>query len=69
MHGPFYLPNHVKEGDFIEIGQLGAYGRTLATKFNGFSHRPEVCVVEDDPLMTLYDTSSVSKEPLEVIAA
>lgn|SRR3990167_2180896 len=69
MHGPFYLPNNVKEGDFIEVGQLGAYGRTLATKFNGFSHRPDVYVVEDVPLMTLYNASSISKEPLEVIAA
>lgn len=70
MHGPFYLPNNVKEGDFIEIGQLGAYGRTLATGFNGFSHRPEVCIVEDEPLMTLYGTTdAISKEPLEVIAA
>ena len=69
MKGPFYLPNDIKEGDFIEIGQLGAYGRTLATSFNGFSHRKEVCVVDDDPLMTLYDRSAISKEPLEVIAA
>lgn len=69
MKGPFYLPNDVKEGDFIEIGQLGAYGRTLATSFNGFSHRKEVCIVTDDPLMTLYDRSAISKEPLEVIAA
>src|SRR3989338_1849621 len=69
MQGPFYLPNDVKEGEFIEIGQLGAYGRTLATSFNGFSHRKEVCVVDDDPLMTMYDTTAISKEPLEVIAA
>jgi ornithine decarboxylase len=69
MKGPFYLPNDVQEGDFIEIGQLGAYGRTLATSFNGFSHRKEVCHITDDPLMTLYDTDSISKEPLEVIAA
>lgn len=69
MQGPFYLPNDVQEGEFIEIGQLGAYGRTLATGFNGFSHRKDVCVVNDDPLMTLYDMTAISKEPLEVIAA
>ncbi len=69
MQGPFYLPNNVKEGDFIEVGQLGAYGRTLATTFNGFAHRTDVCIVEDEPLMTLYDSSAISKEPLEVIAA
>ena len=69
MKGPFYLPNDVQEGDFIEVGQLGAYGRTLATSFNGFAHRKEVCIIDDDPLMTLYDMSAISKEPLEVIAA
>jgi ornithine decarboxylase len=36
MHGPFMLPNNVREGDWIEIGQLGAYGACLRTSFNGF---------------------------------
>jgi ornithine decarboxylase len=36
MHGPFMLPNNVREGDWIEIGQLGAYGSSLRTAFNGF---------------------------------
>jgi ornithine decarboxylase len=36
MHGPFMLPNNVREGDWIEIGQLGAYGSCLRTAFNGF---------------------------------
>ena len=26
MKGPFLLPNNIKEGDYIELGQLGAYG-------------------------------------------
>lgn len=69
MHGPFYLPNNVKEGDFIEVGQLGAYGRTLSTRFNGFTQHKDAYIVDDEPLMTLYDTSSISREPLEVIAA
>jgi ornithine decarboxylase len=30
------LPNNVREGDWIEIGQLGAYGSSLRTAFNGF---------------------------------
>ena len=29
MKGPFLLPNNIKEGDYIELGQLGAYGTTL----------------------------------------
>jgi len=36
MRGPFMLPDDVAEGDWIEIGQLGAYGSCLRTSFNGF---------------------------------
>ena len=36
MKGPFVLPNNIKEGDYIELGQLGAYGITFRTNFNGF---------------------------------
>ena len=36
MRGPFLLPADVAEGDWIEIGQLGAYGACLRTAFNGF---------------------------------
>jgi ornithine decarboxylase len=50
MAGPFYLPADVAEGDWIEIGQLGAYGAALATGFNGFEAREQVSVV-DRPLL------------------
>ncbi len=36
MQGPFVLPDDVAEGDWIEIGQIGAYGSCLGTGFNGF---------------------------------
>ena len=36
MKGPFLLPNNIREGDYIELGQLGAYGLIFRTKFNGF---------------------------------
>ena len=36
MAGPFLLPGDAREGDWIEIGQLGAYGACLRTLFNGF---------------------------------
>ena len=36
MRGPFWLPEDIAEGDWIEIGQLGAYGACLRTAFNGF---------------------------------
>lgn len=54
MKGPFYLPEDVKEGDYIEVGQLGAYGRTMATRFNGFSQARQYVEVTDEPLMTMY---------------
>ncbi len=57
MKGPFYLPADVQTGDYIEIGQLGAYGRTMATRFNGFSMARQFVVVKDEPLMTMYPES------------
>ena len=53
MKGPFVLPNNVKENDFIELGQLGAYGLTFRTEFNGFFSN-EIYEVEDNPIMSLY---------------
>jgi len=54
MKGPFLLPNNVKEGDYIELGQLGAYGLTFRTEFNGF-YSDTIYEVEDAPIMTMYD--------------
>tara|TARA_A100001011_G_C14255545_1_gene819901 strand:+ start:587 stop:1765 length:1179 start_codon:yes stop_codon:yes gene_type:complete len=59
MKGPFLLPNNIKEGDYIELGQLGAYGLTFRTKFNGF-YSDEIYELNDKPIMSLYeDTSKV----------
>ena len=49
MRGPFMLPADVAEGDWIEIGQLGAYGGCLRTAFNGFD-RARMVEVRDAPL-------------------
>jgi len=59
MKGPFVLPNNLKEGDYIEIGQLGAYSLTFRTKFNGF-YSDKIFEVQDKPIMSMYekDTSS-----------
>jgi len=57
MKGPFLLPNNIKEGDYIELGQLGAYGLTFRTKFNGF-YSDKIFEVNDKPIMSLYDNSS-----------
>ncbi len=43
----FSLPDDAREGDWIEIGRIGAYSNALATRFNGF--HPETFVeIEDD---------------------
>ncbi len=52
MRGPFLLPADVAEGDWIEVGQLGAYGGCLRTGFNGFD-RARIVEVCDGPLVGL----------------
>ncbi|MGI9387994.1 MAG: type III PLP-dependent enzyme, partial [Methyloligellaceae bacterium] len=54
MPGPFHLPCSVREGDYIEIGQLGAYGHAMASRFNGFGRYEEV-ILTDRPMLTMYD--------------
>ena len=54
MKGPFILPNNIKENDYIELGQLGAYGLTFRTQFNGY-YSDKIYEVEDEPIMTMYD--------------
>jgi|SRR3989344_4738088 len=69
MKGPFYLPKDVRNGDYIEIGQIGAYGRTLSTGFNGFRQEDGIVAVTDEPLMTMYEASCLNQEQFEIIAA
>ena len=33
---PFWLPETIDTGDWIEIGHIGAYSLSLRTRFNGF---------------------------------
>ena len=54
MKGPFILPNNIKENDYIELGQLGAYGLTFRTKFNGF-YSDSIYEVQDQPIMSMYN--------------
>jgi len=53
MPGPFYLPESVDEGDYIEIGMLGAYGVAMNTRFNGFGETDTV-EVQDAPMASMY---------------
>ena len=59
MKGPFVLPNNLKEGDYIEIGQLGAYSLTFRTKFNGF-YSNKIFEVQDKPIMSMYENDASS---------
>jgi ornithine decarboxylase len=56
MKGPFHLPADIKEGDWIEIGQLGAYGATMRTNFNGF-YSDLTVEVGDAPLLSIFSVN------------
>ncbi|WKL57929.1 type III PLP-dependent enzyme [Asticcacaulis sp. ZE23SCel15] len=53
MPGPFWLPADVREGDYIEIGMLGAYGVAMATGFNGYGQTDTV-FMDDAPMASLF---------------
>ena len=53
MPGPFWLPEDVREGDFIEIGMLGAYGVAMSTRFNGFGD-VETVEAADAPMLSMF---------------
>jgi ornithine decarboxylase len=63
MKGPFLLPNNIKEGDYIELGQLGAYGLTFRTNFNGF-YSNEIYEINDKPIMSLFEESNEKVDSL-----
>ena len=50
MAGPFLLPADMREGDWVELGQLGAYGACLRTRFNGFDSALTIDV-SDPPML------------------
>ncbi|MGZ5993949.1 MAG: type III PLP-dependent enzyme [Caulobacteraceae bacterium] len=53
MPGPFWLPEDIGEGDYIEIGMLGPYGVAMQTRFNGYGETGSV-IVEDAPMASMY---------------
>ena len=53
MKGPFLLPESVREGDYLEIGNTGAYARAIAGRFNGYGQYEEV-ILQDEPMFTMY---------------
>lgn len=65
MAGPFYLPNDIGEGDYIEVGMLGSYGSTMRTNFNGF-YSDETAIVWDPPMVTMYEEDEMEEERAEM---
>jgi ornithine decarboxylase len=67
MPGPFHLPTSVKEGDYIELGNTGAYGRAIGGRFNGYGAFDEAILL-DEPMLTMYGDEAVEagrREPRE----
>jgi ornithine decarboxylase len=61
--GPFLLPGDIREGDYVELGMLGAYSTAMGTRFNGFGET-ETVIAADAPWPTLFVDA-----PAEVAAA
>ena len=53
MRGPYSLPSDIAEGDWIEIGQWGAYSSAFRTHFNGF-YADRFVTVDDPPFMPMH---------------
>ena len=68
LPGPFVLPAGVREGDYIEIGQIGAYGRVLANRFNGFGEYDEV-ILTDEPMLSMFGGAEEAAVPLKTARA
>jgi ornithine decarboxylase len=68
LPGPFVLPACVREGDYIEIGQIGAYGRVLANRFNGFGEYDEV-ILTDEPMLSMFEGADEAEVALKTARA
>ena len=53
MRGPFLLPSSIREGDYIEIGNVGAYSRAIAGQFNGYGRYDQV-ILTDEPMFSMF---------------
>jgi ornithine decarboxylase len=60
--GPFMLPADIREGDFIELGMLGAYATAMGTRFNGFGET-ETVIAEDSPWETMFVEAPAPEVP------
>ncbi len=53
---PLHLPEDIREGDWLEFGQLGAYSTAFQSRFNGFRPATPVAVL-DKPLLDRVEQS------------
>ncbi len=67
LPGPFLLPDSVSEGCYIEIGNIGAYGRVMAGHFNGYGYYGEA-FLGDEPMLSMYGRDA-AEEMLPLAAA
>jgi ornithine decarboxylase len=65
MKGPFSLPEKIREGDYIEIGNTGAYCRAIGGGFNGYGLFEEAILL-DEPMLTMYPAWPEQAEVPEV---
>ena len=54
MKGPFFLPQNIRQGDYIEIFQLGAYSKSMRTNFNGFAESLNI-TLDEKPFFSLFE--------------
>jgi ornithine decarboxylase len=59
MPGPFWLPEDIGEGDYVEIGMMGAYGVAMTTRFNGYGDL-DAAIVDDAPMASMYGLAPAS---------
>ncbi|MDF1761046.1 MAG: type III PLP-dependent enzyme [Coxiellaceae bacterium] len=69
MKGPFYLPADISEGDYIEIGQLGAYSNSMITNFNGLGAPREIVFASKEPILTMFNDNKACDQYLKTVAA
>jgi ornithine decarboxylase len=68
MKGPFRLPEKMREGDYIEIGNTGAYSRAIASRFNGYGAYDEA-ILMDEPMFTMYAPEEAEQGEAEQVQA
>ena len=54
------MNNNIREEDYIELGQVGGYGITFRTKFNGFFSN-QIYKVKDKAILSMYEKEDDKK--------